>query len=44
MRTTTDAAHPAQAKDEFFAADMYMFHVTGFPAAMESAAAVAATG
>ena len=31
MSTTTDAAHPAQAKDEFFAADMYMFHVTGFP-------------
>ena len=25
------AADTAQAKDEFFAADMYMFHVTGFP-------------
>jgi len=25
------AAQTAQAKDEFFAASMYMFHVTGFP-------------
>jgi CotH kinase protein len=31
MSTTTEAAHTAQAKDEFFAAGMYMFHVTGFP-------------
>jgi hypothetical protein len=31
MSTTTEAAHTAQAKDEFFAASMYMFHVTGFP-------------
>ena len=26
-----EAAHTGQAKDEFFAASMYMFHVTGFP-------------
>ena len=31
MSTTVEAAHTAQAKDEFFAASMYMFHVTGFP-------------
>ena len=31
MDTTSGAAHTAHAKDEFFAADMYMFHVTGFP-------------
>ena len=31
MSTTSEAAHPPQAKDEFFAASMYMFHVTGFP-------------
>ena len=31
MSTTAETAHTAQAKDEFFAADMYMFHVTGFP-------------
>jgi hypothetical protein len=31
MSTTVEAAHSAQAKDEFFAASMYMFHVTGFP-------------
>ena len=31
MSTTVEAAHTAQAKDAFFAASMYMFHVTGFP-------------
>jgi len=31
MSTTAETAHTAQAKDEFFAASMYMFHVTGFP-------------
>jgi hypothetical protein len=31
MSTTAETAHTAQAKDEFFAAGMYMFHVTGFP-------------
>ena len=31
MDTTAEAAHTAQAKNEFFAASMYMFHVTGFP-------------
>lgn len=31
MDETIGAAHPARAKDEFFSADMYMFHITGFP-------------
>jgi len=31
MNTTAETAHTAQTKDEFFAASMYMFHVTGFP-------------
>ena len=31
MDATNGAAHPAHAKDEFFATSMYMFHITGFP-------------
>src|SRR6266699_4980139 len=31
MDATNGAAHTARAKDEFFAASMYMFHITGFP-------------
>ncbi len=31
MDATTGAAQAAQAKDEFFAARMYVFHITGFP-------------
>ncbi len=31
MDATSGAAPTAQAKDEFFAASMHMFHVTGFP-------------
>ena len=31
MSATNEAAQTARAKDEFFAADMHMFHVTGFP-------------
>src|SRR5262249_53048554 len=31
MSTTAETAHTAQAKDEFFAAGMYMVHVTAFP-------------
>ena len=31
MNTTNEATQSARAKDEFFAADMHMFHVTGFP-------------
>jgi len=31
MGETSGATHTARAKDEFFSADMYMFHVTGFP-------------
>ena len=30
MSETNEAAQTARAKDEFFAADMHMFHVTGF--------------
>ena len=31
MNETNEATQTARAKDEFFSADMYMFHVTGFP-------------
>jgi hypothetical protein len=31
MDATTGAAQGAHAKDEFFAARMYLFHITGFP-------------
>ena len=31
MDATSGAAPTAQAKDEFFAASMHMFHITGFP-------------
>ncbi len=31
MTATKETTQTARAKDEFFAADMYMFHVTGFP-------------
>ena len=31
MDATNGATHTARAKDEFFAASMYMFHITGFP-------------
>src|ERR1035438_6275965 len=31
MSETNEAAQTARAKDEFFSADMHMFHVTGFP-------------
>ena len=31
MNTTNEATQSARAKDEFFSADMHMFHVTGFP-------------
>jgi CotH kinase protein len=31
MSKTNEASQPARAKDEFFSADTYMFHVTGFP-------------
>ena len=31
MSETNEAARTARAKDEFFSADMHMFHVTGFP-------------
>ena len=31
MSETNEAAQSARAKDEFFSADMHMFHVTGFP-------------
>jgi hypothetical protein len=31
MSATKETTQTARAKDEFFAADMYMFHVTGFP-------------
>jgi len=31
MNETSEPMRTAHAKDEFFSADMYMFHVTGFP-------------
>jgi len=31
MDATSGAAPTAHAKDEFFAANMHMFHITGFP-------------
>ena len=31
MDSTIEATHTARAKDEFFSADMYMFHITNFP-------------
>jgi hypothetical protein len=31
MSETNEATQTARAKDEFFSADMHMFHVTGFP-------------
>ncbi len=31
MDATSGAAHTTSDKDEFFAADMYLFHITGFP-------------
>ena len=31
MDETSGATHTASAKDEFFTADMYMVHITGFP-------------
>jgi hypothetical protein len=31
MDETSGATHTARAKDEFFSAGMYMFHITGFP-------------
>ena len=31
MNETSEATQTAQAKDEFFSADMHMFHITGFP-------------
>ncbi|HEY4975396.1 MAG TPA: hypothetical protein VII41_17420, partial [Steroidobacteraceae bacterium] len=31
MSERNEATHTARAKDEFFSADLYMFHVTGFP-------------
>jgi hypothetical protein len=31
MSETNEAAQTARAKDQFFSADMHMFHITGFP-------------
>jgi hypothetical protein len=31
MDAKSGAAHTASDKDEFYAADMYLFHITGFP-------------